>query len=392
MVRRLPCCRPNRRSYASRMLRSSILFVMVSGCGGTVAVAPTDGGVDSADPIDTALADTGTSPPIDTSVLSPPDMGPPPTPGATPPPRPTVMVAGGVTKWFAIRKLQLGVTNRVTGASDANAWKQYGFDLDGRTTTAEDSKISNNSCRRVPGSPTKVLTDGELGRDNNFGQHFMAVVKSLKADAEDSVTELIRSGRATLLLRLDNVGPTDNASVPGSLFLAGGLGGTPREDGTDKWPIDASSIDSAKEARAKFPKGYMAGGVWVSGELGTTSATIPLPSFGATWMIPMESVVISFDVATGSMGTIAGATQSTKFVEAITPMMKQWGICPGNATFDQIAATVMQSSDLVSGAKSLQDTTRECNALSIGIGFLAVPAAPSTSYVTAPGFPDMCGP
>jgi hypothetical protein len=373
------------------MLRFSILSVIVVGCGGTVSESPVT--ADSAttetstidSDVDTAVIDTGDIPTM-------PDMGPPPGPGASPPARPTVMVAGGATKWFAIKKLQLGLTRRSDGVPDFNAWKQYGYDLDKRTTTADDSKLSTNSCKRVEGSPTKVLLDGDLGRDNNFGQHFMSVVKSLKADAEDAVNSLITDGRATLILRLDNVGPTDNASVPGALFLGGGLGSPPKFDGTDKWPIDSSSVDATKEARAKFPKGYMAGGVWVSGEVGTTSATIPLPSFGTTWMVPMESVVISFDVASGANGTIAGASQTTKFVDAITPMMKQWGICPGNATFDQIAATIQQSADLVSGAPLLQDTSRACNSMSIGLGFTAAPTSPSGTIVSAPSLPDECGP
>lgn len=311
----------------------------------------------------------------------------------TPPPRPTATASGGATKWFAVRKLQLGITNRVTGVADANAWKQYGYDLDARTTTKEDSKLSANSCKRREGSPTNVLADGELGRDNNFGQHFMSVVKSLKADVEEAVNGAISSGTGTMLLRLDNVGPADNAAVPGALFIASAYSGIPKWDGTDKWPIDSSSVDSAKAPIYKFPKGYMAGGTWVSGDAGAGSALVPIPLFGPpALLVPLDGAVISFAVTTGANGTVAGATNTAKFIESMTPAMRRLGICPGNATFDQVAATITQSADLVSGAPLLQDVTRVCDAMSVGIGFVAAPILPSDTITTSPPpGPDECG-
>jgi len=373
------------------MLRLSLFTLLLVGCGGTVVESPvtTDGGTDTGT---TPVVDTGRP---DTTPLPPPpiDAGPP-TPGATPPPRPTATSAGGATKWFAVRRLQLGITNRVTGAVDASAWKQYGYDLDARTTTKDDSKISANSCKRRAGSPTGVLADGELGRDNNFGQHFMSVVRSLKADAEEAVNAAISSGGTTLLLRLENVGPGDNASVPGALFVAGARSTAPAWDGTDKWPIDSTSVDSLKQPIYKFPSGYMAGGTWVSGDPGKDSATLPVPFFGPTPMlIPLEGAILSFNVTSGAMGTIAGASNTTKFIDAMTPLMKRYGICPGNATFDQVAATITQSADLVSGAPLLQDLARECDAMSVGVGFVAAPILPSDSYSTPlPAGPDECGP
>lgn len=55
--------------------------------------------------------------------------------------------------------------------------------------------------------------------------------------------------------------------------------------------------------------------------------------------------------------------------------------------------TVAESAELVSGAPSLQDTARECDTLSVGIGFTAVPVQPSSSVLPAPTPPpDECGP
>jgi hypothetical protein len=361
------------------MLRSSLVALLFVGCSSSDPSPLADAGTDTG-PITTEVGG-----PIGTEVgVTMPDASA--GPGVRPPPRPSVMVAGGSTKWFAIRTLQLGVTRRSDGVSDANAWKDYGYDLDFRTTTRDDSKISLNSCKRREGSPTNVLTDGNAGRDNNFGQHVMSVIRSLKADAEDAVNSAIGSGETTLLLRLDNFSPTENnASVPGTLMAAGKMATSPKWDGTDKWSIVTGTS-------VTFPSAYMADGVWVSGE-GMTSATVPLPFGGAPILLPLDGALVTFRPATGTLGVIAGATNANKLVDAITPTMKSFGICPGNATFEQVAATITQSADLVGGAPLLQDTSKTCDAVSVGLGFTTKEVAASDVMVgpPVPG-PDECGP
>jgi len=303
--------------------------------------------------------------------------------GEQPPP-------SGATRHYAIRKLQLGLTRFENGFADANAWKRYGYDLDGRTTTRDDSRASVNTCMRRAGSPTTVLTDGDGGRDNNFGQHFMSLLKSLKADVEESVNAGIVKGKATLLLRLDNVSGGDNPKVPGAFVLAGPLGAAPRWDGTDKWPMDTSSVDGSNQPLITFPDGYIKNGYWVSGALGSKSANIPLP-LGETTVLPMSGVVLSFKMADGSDGVIAGASPAESLVEGFTPLLKRWGSCPGDATFEQVILTATASADLVSGAPNLQDTTRECDSVSIGLGFSVAPVAAPTEVVTPPGSIPACG-
>ena len=357
-------------------MTSSRLFFL-----GSAALAMACGGkVDETVVGDSAL-DTG-EPLPDSAPL--PDVGPVPS-GPKPPPRPAAATSGGATKWFAFDSLRLGVTVRATGASSPSAWKEYGYDFDSRITTADDSVTSRNSCRRVSGSPQKVLADGNLGIDNNFGQHVMAVVKSLKSDSEETVNSSIRSGNITMLLRLDNVGPDDNADVPGALFLAAPLGGTPTFTESDKWPIDSASVDASKEAKAKF-KGYMAGGMWVSGDFGTGSFALLLPFIsGSAASFHLESGVITVRVADGSNGTIAGGATTDSVKIGFTPLMKQFGICPGNATYDQVVATLTQSADLVAGAPQMQNPSVTCNTLSMGLGFSMKPTGmPNTISTLKP--------
>jgi len=289
-----------------------------------------------------------------------------------PPVRPTAKKTG-TTKWYAINALKLGLTKKGTTIADANAWKDYGFDLDSRETTKDMSKSSTNSCKRKAGSPTGVLTDGNGGRDNNFGQHVMSVIKSLKADAEESVTGAITDGSFTLLLKLENFTAEDNSDVKGSVYVANDFaGGSPKFTATETgWQIlDASLVDGKTIASPKLSfNGYVAGGYWVSGDFGQGTIELAISLSGAEIKLPIDSGVISFKVADGSDGTIAGAMNTGKLQEALTPVAKRFGICPGNSTFEQVVSTLTSSADLVTGAPNLQDTTKECNAISIALGF-----------------------
>lgn len=374
------------RTLPSLLLLSSVSFAILSGCGGVVS-NPNDGITDS------GATETGVGDGAIDSLPPEHDDGPPPSPpaepGATPPPRPSAVASGGTTRWFAVSKMYLGLEDRATGASSPTAWRAYGYDLDSRTTTADDSKTSTNSCKRVAGSPGRVLQDGDLGRDNNFGQHFMAVLKSLKSDIEEAVNQQILTGHSTLLLELENVGPDDNDSVPGTLYLAGALS-SPTFTTSDHFPIDASSVDAAKMPIYRFPKGYMAKGTWVSGTLGSERSMLPLPFGSALLKLPLESALISFHVASGKAGVFAGAIPASAFSTALAPAAAQFGICPGNATYEQLVLTFSQSADLVSGAPQLQDVTKECNAVSLGIGFDVAPTGAPSGIVTPATPPDDC--
>jgi hypothetical protein len=343
--------------------------------------APSDAATDTIEITDTAMPDTAVADIGATEVAI--DTGPS-TIGVIPPSRPAV-AATGETRWFLVSKLYLGITDRTTGKADPSAWRSYGYDLDLRTTTPEDSKSGTNTCKRNAGSPTKVLQDGDLGRDNNFGQHFMAVVKSLKADAEESINAQIASGGVTMLLRLDNVGPDDNASVPGALFRTN-PGAPPSFTEADHPSVDSTYVDGTKEATVRFPKGYMRFGIWVSGEGYGDAITVSMPSFGSSDSVamPLPRAVMTFEVKTGKKGVIAGATSTEGLMKALDPSLKSAGICPGNATYDQVAQTMSQSRDLVLGKPDFQDTSVECSAISVAIGFDATPSGKFGSISSPP--------
>lgn len=316
-------------------------------------------------------------------VASSDDAGPNPYPSRRPLARPSSVVAGE-RRWFVLRSVDLGLR-------DTNAWKQIGFDLDRRTTTSDDSKDSLNSCKRATGSPVRVLTDGVDGIDNAFGQHVMSIIKSIKSDAEPVANAEIANGGYTLLLRIDGAVGTDNASAPGALYAAGAHVGAPTFTAEDRWPVWsttlADGVDLEKPLR-KFPLGYVRNGTWVSGEIGEGPEPIWFPLFGPLQM--NMSTLLSVELASGK-GTLAGALPTTELVAMGTRWAAKFGVCKGSAGFDAVLSMLEGTADLVLGAPDLQDPSRACNAVSVGIGFQLAPVAAPTSVIAPPPADDaMC--
>jgi len=304
---------------------------------------------------------------------------------AEPPDRSDVVSIGGATRWLAMSHVYLGTVDPKTGESSPEAWRGLGFDLDHRVTSAEDSLTNHDTCARVVGAPPGVLTDGDDGIDNAFGAHFMQTVKSLDSDIERVANAGVDSGDETILLRLDNVGPDDNAGVPGALYVARDLGGAPTWTESDHWPVVSSSlvdgVDLSKPV-ASFPAGYMTGGVWVSGPLEATTAKITFRVGSAPFALSPDAMQIVVRTSDGS-GTISGFTRATDLVASLAQGAGALGLCPGNATFDQFAQMVTASADLVADAPGFQDDTRSCDALSFGIGVTMKPTGAPTSVVPA---------
>src|SRR5262249_29002623 len=115
---------------------------------------------------------------------------PPPTGAPTPPDTTTPTV-------LAISELYLGDTARGSTTRDLlNAWKQFGYNLDGLISTGDGT----NHCTLVTGAnPAATKTDGAGGIDNAFGQSLMPIILSLSNDAPTLMNESLHNGDATLM-------------------------------------------------------------------------------------------------------------------------------------------------------------------------------------------------
>lgn len=310
-----------------------------------------------------------------------------------PPARPSGAARDGKRRWYAIDSVRFGTKDPKTGATTRGGWKDVGFDLDARNTTAEMSASGVGSCKRVGGSPSKVLADGNGGIDNNFGQHVVTILQSLKSDVEGAANRKLTSGKLTWLLRIDQVPDDlgDNPHASGALFATGSMpdGAKPTFTESDDWPVLSSSVDSGSIDRplVTFPDGYIAKGVWVSGAPNGQSFTL---DFGTDTMvaIPVDAPLLAVSLD-GSNGTIAGVVSSSRIETMARPILMSLGSCTEVATGYRVDETLRETMDVVLGAPQLQDETRPCDAMSLGIGFTMKPTHAPTRVVAAP-VPPLC--
>ena len=167
---------------------------------------------------------------------------------ACPPPNaPATRIAAAHN--YAIRKLYLGDTDR-TGISNSDAWKAFGYDLDGLLTTAQ----STNVCTLVAGAPIVTQQDGNGGIDNSFGENIVTILETLDGTVSQSLNAPIDAGQFTIMTYAvgfdDSTGNTTTASGLTGALLAGGNyrawhDGGPTWDLTTAWPVLSTSLDCA---------------------------------------------------------------------------------------------------------------------------------------------------
>ncbi len=219
-------------------------------------------------------------------------------------------------------KLRLTQTNfgerdPSTGAANASAWKNVGFDLDGLCTTPQSTDV----CARQSGAPASSQEDGFQGIDNAWGRIIAAGLTPAPAASEaNSFLELDGKGGGTL-----------NVAYAGGyltlrLFNAQLTTGTPGEVTTGT----LGAFVLVDEAVAAI--GLAAGRISLSLCTGSTLETIKqtlrqagdLPQEGANRIgVPCNAISLGMDFT----GTQVGAVQ-------IPPQSNPCGGCPATAPID----------------------------------------------------------
>lgn len=283
---------------------------------------------------------------------------------------------------LAIHKLYLGDTDR-QGKSGATAWKDFGFDLDGKIST----KDSTDLCKPAAGAKAAAIyEDGTNGRDNSFGKNILTIITTLAADASSQINDSIDKGSFTIMLKMDAIGTGDNYNPLLTKLYAGGKlvddAGTeiaPKWDGTDKWPVvpellNGGNIDNPV---VQFPKSYLAKNektgarTWVSG--GKADLQLNLSVGGFTIGLTIGSALIATDIDAGNKkstnGTIAGVLGTEQLISELAKVAGSFdpNLCPPSSTFESIAQQIRQASDIMSDGS--QDPTKTCDGISIGLGF-----------------------
>ncbi|MEP7123842.1 MAG: hypothetical protein ABJE95_23135 [Byssovorax sp.] len=272
---------------------------------------------------------------------------------------------------LAIKKLYLGDTNRDGTANKVNGWKQYGYDIDGFASTA----TSTNLCKpRNNNAAKNVYPDGDKGIDNSFGKNILTIILGIASDASAKVNAGIGQGKFTIMLSMGKLGAgSDYKGLTTKLYGGADLMANPKFDGTDKWPVipellnDPADITSAK---VQFPGAYLVNNTWVSGGKGEVLLNLSVSGF--TLSLPIGSAVITMELSadhkSATKGTIAGVLPTDTLTSELKKIAGAFdpSLCKG-PTIDSIVSQIEQASDI--GHDGTQDASKECDGISIGLGF-----------------------
>jgi len=339
------------------------LGASVDACGGTAAVEVADGGP--------SLPEAGDAQVVDAA----PDVTAPPLPGAP------LTVFGA----YAVKRVFLGETDR-TGGPKKDAWKDYGENIDGLTTT----KTSTDVCKRVGGADSAKQEDGIGGIDNAFGRTVLGFILGLVPTPSKSATDDIALGRRTMMLNL--LAPSATPARIG-LLSAANTTAQLKWDGTDIRQAAATSVDTGPDDALSTASSPTIAGQVVSSGIATGTFYFDLPIQGDVWRIPIRlarmTMTVSADNIFAKNGTISGIIPTEELVTGIELVAGRIStqLC-GGSTLDTIKQTIRQASDIL--VDGTQDPTKNCDAVSIGIGFEAVKVTVSGTAVDPPPSPDPC--
>lgn len=310
---------------------------------------------------------------------------------------------------YAIRRLLLGDTDRM-GTFSPTAWESYGYDLDGKVTTAQSTDV----CSLIPGAARQVQVDGNGGIDNSWGSQIMPILGTIDSTFSQTLDQSLQAGAWTQMIDVtgfdDSAGNTTSADGLDALVLVGAAypGGAPPWNTSTIWPVAPelmsgctlttgcpSGTNPIDDAQIKLTLAYQSGGTFVSGS--PMPLTFPLALFGQPLLLNVASTVITFQPqAPGSVtgGVIAGVVATDDLIDAFQQAAGgiTLSLCSGSA-FESVATQFQQSSDIrLDGTTVSNAAGSMCNAISIGLGFDATEiAAPSVIAGPSPAPADPCG-
>lgn len=315
------------------------------------------------------------------------DAGEPPVRLPARPSGPTMASGKGKSIWVAVRRFRLGSVDLDHVGPNENAWMSIGYDLDGRCTTAADSKTSAGTCKRPMTSAEDSLADGYGCRDNNFGHYIGNMIRGTAVSTETLLNDRVDAGARTWVLHIEDADTGDDAYAPAVLYGVRDerpFGTTLHWDGTDVRVATDDAVEGGDLGKplVRFPGGYIAGDRWISGDPSEFTVILPITNL---YLAPIHVVHgamtlrLEPDRTTGHDGVLAGALSKDAFTAMMKAIAGYAGFCPGSALYENVLASATNAVDVSTGAPDLQDTSQPCDGLSLGMGIDTQAVLPVTT-------------
>lgn len=286
---------------------------------------------------------------------------------------------------FAINSIWLGETDRA-GNANKDAWKKFGYNLDGRITNVTDQKSPDLAkvCKRVSGAAATIHQDGDEGTDNVFGKEVLKLLGSITAAPSKQVTDSIIAGDFTVMLKVK--GLTDdpaqtNTGLSGEILIGSAFSADATQRPTfttsDDWPY-------LNDPKVPISTAYINKGTFVNGAGAQVRLSLSLS--GQQLSLTINKALVTFKHNPGAKsldeGTIAGVINTQEFVTGIAKVAGALdrSFCEGS-TIEGVKKSIAETSDML--ADGTQDPAKECDGISIGLGFTAKQVGTPTKEVTA---------
>jgi hypothetical protein len=295
---------------------------------------------------------------------------------------------------LAMNGILLGDRDPDGTPNPTNGWKQYGANIDGLVS----DKTSTGLCKPAAGgSPAAVYPDGYNGIDNSFGKNILPIMLGLASDLSTQMNLNIVSGEITYMLSIANLGTQAACSTQSTLYQGAPLGMPPLFDGSDVWPIDPASLanppDPASVKNVFLQSGITQSDFYDSGFEANFEVIFPVS--GLPMKLPIHharfQMQLDADHQGATAGQISGIIDTEELVAAITLVAASFdeSFCdPKSPTLQSILNQMRQASDIMKDGT--QDPTKECDGISIGLGFTMKTVKLGPVAAPAPPPPNPC--
>ncbi|HET8932833.1 MAG TPA: DUF4215 domain-containing protein [Polyangiales bacterium] len=321
----------------------------------------------------------------------------------------------------SLKDLYLGWFHTQLGESSTDAdgkkltWQQYGFDLDGTCTNSATCRSMQDkvSCR---GSTARIPFDGELCRDNSFG-NLQAIAAAMPEVGErfglnqERVNCGLWRGDFSIVMRLSGYnGKPDDSKVRLDLYAATGLQTLPpwtcpREDFLTRYPhwrqsapwhIDSAALSGEVDQAGQLPSSnvhddnaYVRDGYLVA----TFPKDVALRFMGDREMYRGFAFTLHRSVWTGKLsrsqdstwqisdGLIGGRIRKRDLVRTF----REQGLCEG-PLYNDLLGYIEESVDILADG---EDAEQACDAISFAIGYDAAAMTPGAA-ASVPPFVECC--
>jgi len=282
---------------------------------------------------------------------------------------PTSSDTGGGNVMMAVNKLYFG------GADEEKAWDELpGLDLDG---VASDKKFGGHCKARTGGVNGTIRVDGPGGMDNAFGKDIVPLLAIVPGGLANSANDAISTkGSFSVLLEVAAAETGSNttattAKIWPALGQPDGTGGVTPPPASGDWSAYKwNPADQLAEGIA-FSGAYINNNKFVSGDPTDINLTLAISGANLALNIIHGTVTgdLSADHKTMTNGGISGALLVDEFQGQISTVAEALGLCD-LSMYQSIIDSVLASADLYyDGTNFVLDPDKECNAISLVLGF-----------------------